>query len=239
MVPICETIAPVIAHTPEGQKETGRMKLFTHYELKPKGPDSGSLEIDIAEKKFVLDMVGKFIGNAFAYGLDSLTGLLSGKVFESMFNEKVSEAAAKNGNISLIISKIDPLANTARSKKAVEYVISETADILRNTLKSGSVFRVNEDIFAIVLEDSVGKAAKAAEQLRVAIESHAFNYVVETSPFESFPMPIKVTCSFGVSGFDILGKDSKAEKMVLSADAYLEIARKLGRNQVFPCPDGE
>jgi diguanylate cyclase (GGDEF)-like protein len=158
---------------------------------------------------------------------DPLTGLFTRRYFEVQIENEIAKCKANNKNLSLAILLFDldkfKLINDNYGHQAGDYVLSETAKILRTTSRRSDILGRygGEELLVLIFDASPQVATVVAEKFRSAIQNH--EYVFEGKK-------IGVTTSIGVTLLSSY-QDTK-EAAIKRADACLYYAKELGRNKV-------
>ena len=156
---------------------------------------------------------------------DELTGLSNHRHFQECLRERLNYAKEKNRPLSLIMFDIDyfKFYNDSFSHQKGDEVLKQIGLILGRLVKPPNISaRYGGDEFVVIIPDTEEKALETAEEIRAAIESHAFEGM-EIQPKG------KVTISVGVAGFPGHGQTPK--ELIRSADEAMYKA-KYGRNRV-------
>lgn len=162
--------------------------------------------------------------------IDELTRCGSRRFFEHEFPREVERAVRLRRSLALIMCDIDhfKVVNDSHGHGVGDQVLSEFAARLTHGLRLGEdwVARIGGEEFAIVLpEVSIPKALLVARRLCERI-SH--------TPCETAAGPLRITGSFGISGFaPHRGEQQVSPRaLVRAADAALYESKRSGRNRV-------
>jgi diguanylate cyclase (GGDEF)-like protein len=154
---------------------------------------------------------------------DGLTGLLNKEYFGKKFDEETKEAQKYSRPLSLILFDIDffKKINDNYGHQAGDYVLKSLPDVLELRHASDLVGRIGGEEFAVLLPETLEKAAKAvAERIRQKAESYHFNY-------DNIRLP--VTLSLGVGQY-IQGETT--QQFMKRVDNLQYVAKHSGRNAV-------
>ena len=164
---------------------------------------------------------------------DALTGLYTRRHFEAQIDKEIDKCRVNNLKLSMAVLLFDldkfKTVNDTFGHQAGDYVLSETANILRKTSRRSDVLGRygGEELLVLIFDTTPKVAALVAEKFRMAIHNH--DYVHEGRK-------IPVTTSIGVT---LLASytDTK-EAAIKRADECLYVAKESGRNIVI-CDFGE
>lgn len=175
------------------------------------------------ESKRIVMQQNEILGRS-AY-FDSLTAIGNRRYFDERFREKFEIARRHNRPLSLMMLDVDRFkdVNDSLGHQAGDFLLAETAAILRTLIRSGDVLaRYGGDEFVIVLpETDLAGARLLAERVRQRIEQHVF-------PFGGHRT--RTTVSIGVVE---MGPDTlDCEQLHELADQELYRAKRGGRNRV-------
>ncbi|MGN0667447.1 MAG: sensor domain-containing diguanylate cyclase [Huintestinicola sp.] len=155
---------------------------------------------------------------------DKLTGIKNRMGFYSDFSRIYSKIVAEGRNVSMFISDIDffKKVNDTYGHNAGDAVLIHTANILsKNIPEGGGIYRWGGEEFIMIFPDAdMHKAAEHADNIRQQI-------MASVCHFEG--LDIKITMSFGCSGFGVLSIDDS----IKAADEKLYTAKQNGRNRVI------
>jgi diguanylate cyclase (GGDEF)-like protein len=163
---------------------------------------------------------------------DALTGLGNRRSLE----EALAASEQVNGPrdpLSIVLLDIDhfKLFNDTAGHQAGDLCLKRVASIVQAELRGQAdhAFRFGGEELILVLPRIVlPKAIGIAERIRRAIEDAAI-------PHPAAPAGSVVTASFGVA-CSRPGQNTRAAEVVADADAALYIAKRNGRNRVWPRP---
>lgn len=162
--------------------------------------------------------------------IDELTRCGSRRFFEHEFPREVERAMRLRRSLSLVICDIDHFkrVNDSHGHEVGDEVLREFASRLTDGLRLGEdwVARVGGEEFAIVLpEVATPKALLIARRLCERI-----NF----TPCATAAGPLRITGSFGISGFAPHrgDQDASPRALIRAADAALYESKRGGRNRV-------
>lgn len=162
--------------------------------------------------------------------IDGLTGLWNRAYLDARLGTEIL-AARRNGQpLCCIMADLDSFKaiNDRYGHACGDEVLRQVAKILSAGVRAqDTVCRFGGEEFTLLLPDTAVWAAQhLAETLRYEIERHAFEFR---------GVPIRVTCSFGVSVLP----DYSPPSIVELADEALYGAKHSGRNRVECSPEAE
>ncbi|NEU14198.1 diguanylate cyclase [Methylobacterium sp. BTF04] len=181
---------------------------------KPPGPEELHARMRAADR--LTTMQGELIRLA---GTDSLTGLLNRRAFFQRARD-AAERVGDHGKMSAVTIDIDHFKriNDEYGHDAGDAAIQAVA---REIASEGIVGRLGGEEFAIVLAHrSVVEAEALAGRMRIAVEALRIR---------GARVPIRLTCSFGVSEW---GEGDTVEGLLKRADIALYEAKTTGRNRI-------
>ncbi len=154
--------------------------------------------------------------------VDHLTRVYNKRTFEAELQKRIHETMkTREEKSGLIMFDIDHFKriNDDFGHMSGDKVLIELASLIKSNLKrKGSMYRWGGEEFAILLDNvNLKESVEFAEFLRKLVENH------------NFPIPRKVTCSFGVTTIRL--NDTK-ESVIARADENLYRAKNRGRNRV-------
>ncbi len=155
---------------------------------------------------------------------DGLTGLANRRAFDQKLEEHFAKWMASKKVFCLALIDIDffKLINDTHGHPAGDEVLREISNRLRKYAADRiEVARYGGEEFAILLDQPLESAAQSVDELRISVQSQAFNADGKT---------IKVTVSAGVS---LVLPDERIGKLVRRSDEALYSAKLGGRNRVF------
>lgn len=180
-----------------------------------------TLTSDLEEKNSYLEGIAN---------LDGLTEIYNHRYFQEALNKEISRSVRRETDLSLILADIDAFKkfNDFHGHQAGDYVLREVATLCSELIREYDLIaRYGGEEFVFVLpETDLEEALIVAEKVRAAIEQHHFTFADDD---------YRVTCSFGVAGFETDGKPQmKKSELIERADKALYSAKKKGRNRVEP-----
>lgn len=165
---------------------------------------------------------------ALAY-VDDLTQIINRRSMDAILKNIMEESKLENYTFGLLLGDVDHFKhiNDNYGHNFGDIVLKEIADLMKeNTRRDDYISRWGGEEFLVVFRYvNEREAFQAAEKLRLAIESHDFNYNDEI---------VKCTISFGLVLYNKEDIDKKA--LVKIADDAMYQAKAKGRNQVVKCP---
>lgn len=150
---------------------------------------------------------------------DEESGLLSNSFFPVYLEQRITAARRTLRPVSLVIFELDGLdTNDSNSPSDRNFYISAVGDVVKRTLReSDCAFRINENIFAAVMDDTTESGAVwAAERVRGVLHTGA--------------LAGRVTVSAGVACYP--SHALEPEVLIASANKALEGAKARGVDQV-------
>lgn len=150
---------------------------------------------------------------------DEESGLLSESFFPVYLEQRITAARRTLRPVSLVIFELDGLdKNDSNSPSDRNFYISAVGDVVKRTLReSDCAFRISENIFAAVMDDTTESGAVwAAERVRGVLHTGA--------------LAGRVTVSAGVACYP--SHVLEPDELIESANKALEIAKARGVDQV-------
>lgn len=152
---------------------------------------------------------------------DPLTLLINRRKFEELLDYEMERDKRYRTGLSFIFCDIDrfKLINDEYGHDAGDKVLKEFAKLLKNSIRASDIVaRWGGEEFVLLIPNTTADIASVlAEKLRRTIDNH------------EFPIPCKVTASFGVTHF--LGDDNQTAA-IKRADVALYKAKENGRNRI-------
>jgi two-component system cell cycle response regulator len=155
---------------------------------------------------------------------DGLTGLYNRRYFDSYFSHNLREAVQQRKPLSLMILDVDHFKriNDTYGHVAGDAILREVASRIR-VRASDLVARYGGEEFAVVMPNTaISVAAKAAERIRVAVESTPFSLPEHKDA-------VRLTISIGVS---CAYSGDVAQTLIHRADTALYHVKHTSRNRV-------
>ncbi len=206
--------------TKAGSKKWISHYCSTIYDKKGKPLGIRSSNNDITIRKQAEEALEK------AARLDPLTGLLNRRALMAKIKNEEIRFSRNKRSFCLLMADIDhfKLINDTYGHDAGDYILKELSILMSRALRlQDSIGRWGGEEFLIMLpETKMSGAGHVAEKLRAMIERHRFSY---------HEHQLSITVSFGISSYaDSMTIDDCLKK----ADDNLYLAKKQGRNRVFP-----
>lgn len=161
---------------------------------------------------------------------DELTGLWNKREFNNQLDREFARAERTSRPCSLVFIDIDHFkkVNDDYGHAAGDVVLQTISLLIRKGLRPVDIASRygGEEIVLILPETEKQKALQIAERIRKDIEE----YEIELPTNKK----IKITASFGVANYR---EDGETQQEILDkADKAMYLAKKSGRNQVYPKP---
>lgn len=170
---------------------------------------------DITERKLLEEEIYRYATT------DTLTGLYNRRTFGERLKEEMDRASRHGTPLSLIMYDFDAFKaiNDELGHAVGDEVLQQSAALVRQNVRSTDmvVRWGGEEFMILVRQTNLAQAEVLAEKLRQVIEAYAFS------------SELKVTASFGVTGFFPGESENKLLKRV---DDALYRAKGEGRNRV-------
>jgi diguanylate cyclase (GGDEF)-like protein len=198
----------------------------------------GGITVRRAHAKRLLKMLADLTGVAYdhvqrmrttqqAADIDSLTGVFNKRAFQRRLGDEVHRAEARDAPLSLLILDIDYFKNYNDTSGHLEgdAVLKTVGQLLRASIREDDVAaRYGGEEFVVLYPGaSKAQAVALAQNLRLAVESHAFTHGGKQPGG-------RVTLSGGVATFP---EDSRCSVgLIRCADQALYEAKAAGRNQI-------
>lgn len=159
---------------------------------------------------------------------DMMTHLKLKYFFYNVLTDKLDNALANEGNLSVIMFDIDFFKrfNDTYGHACGDYVLQTVAKIIKSSIRGQDMAsRYGGEEFTVLLNDtSSDDAMIVAERIRSKVEQYDFCYEDQH---------VKVTISLGVSTFDTQENPVTSPKLLVDqADQALYVSKRNGRNQV-------
>jgi two-component system, cell cycle response regulator len=160
---------------------------------------------------------------------DDLTGLYNRRYIDECLPSDIQDCVKQRRPLSILFVDLDyyKKINDVYGHAAGDAVLSELSGILLTHTRQEKdwVARYGGEEFLILLNDCENEKAKnIAEEIRVAVMNHVFQYN---------GLKIHVTCSFGVITIDDFSVSHPIDKVLDTVDKRLYQAKQLGRNIVI------
>lgn len=161
---------------------------------------------------------------------DALTGSFNRAYLAEHLPQEIKRATRYGHPLSLVLCDIDhfKLVNDTYGHQVGDRVLREFVECIRELIRSDVdwLARYGGEEFLVVLpETNVKRAISQAERLRKN---------VERKEIETHDAKLKITASFGVTGFDISRPEEAIshEDIINCADMFMYKAKEKGRNKV-------
>jgi len=158
---------------------------------------------------------------------DGLTGLANRRQCDQALATEIARVRRFGGSLAVVVADLDDFKrlNDTYGHATGDVVLREFAEILRASLRASDLAgRWGGEEFVLLLRDTGPEGGvELAERVRSALESRTF--------LSAEGAPVDVTASFGVSTLDA---DDLDVNVVAAADAALYLAKRGGKNRVFP-----
>ena len=159
---------------------------------------------------------------------DMMTHLKLKYFFYNVLTDKLDNALANEGNLSVIMFDIDFFKrfNDTYGHACGDYVLQTVAKIIKSNIRDKDMAsRYGGEEFTVLLNDTrMEDAMIVAERIRSKVEQFDFCYEEQH---------VKVTISLGVATFDTqLNPVTSPKLLVDQADQALYVSKRSGRNRV-------
>jgi diguanylate cyclase (GGDEF)-like protein len=159
---------------------------------------------------------------------DGLTGAMTRRAFEEILPQELRKAQINGQPLSLAMADLDHFkhVNDSHGHLIGDFVLRSFVRLLKKNLRDDAVLvRYGGEEFCIVMPDVQKHVAQEIlERVRKILDETSFFYEKEN-------LHVRVTCSFGVSGFP---EDSgNPEGLIEKSDGALYEAKSQGRNRVW------
>jgi len=152
---------------------------------------------------------------------DLLTGIFNRSQFNAFFEQYMAQSRRYNEPLSLIFFDIDHFkrVNDTYGHEIGDAVLKELTKLIQMSIRESDTFaRWGGEEFTILLpKTSLQEAVQIAEKLRQIIQNH------------TFPLPQRITCSFGVIEVE---PNADVHSALQQVDKSLYKAKATGRNKV-------
>jgi diguanylate cyclase (GGDEF)-like protein len=157
--------------------------------------------------------------------LDPLTDLLNRSSLETRFAELSEQARRNDASVAIVVLDLDDFkaVNDEHGHAVGDAVLRDLSYEMRKALRNFELFyRYGGEEFVVVLPGTcLDEAVGIAERMRAAVES-------------ARPAGLKLTASAGVAVAQ--GASVAFESLFGAADEALYVAKRRGRNRVWPTP---
>jgi diguanylate cyclase (GGDEF)-like protein len=158
--------------------------------------------------------------------IDELTGLYNQRHLPMVLSHEVERCRRENGHFSLLFMDIDyfKMVNDGKGHWVGSKLLGELAKVLLTQIRTcDHAFRYGGDEFIVMLGGAgVEVAARVAERIRKAVESHSF--LVDGHD-------LKLTVSIGLASYP--DHAQSAEGLIQIADQAMYHGKRKSRNIVF------
>jgi len=157
---------------------------------------------------------------------DSLTGLPNRRAIEDWAVRQLNGAVRHGFPFWVVMADLDSFKNVndTHGHQAGDTVLKKFAELLRaNTRASNICGRIGGEEFVVVITHTEKPNIQiVVERIRYQLESEAFRFAGRS---------LKVTASFGISGFES-GETPNFDQLIREADLALYAAKRGGRNRI-------
>lgn len=168
--------------------------------------------------------------NELESGRDVLTRLLNRKYLSVVLNRQISYARSSGSSFAVLTIDLDHFKqiNDTHGHDGGDLVLQQFASLMLNRSRAGDyLFRMGGEEFLVVLVDvNDQSAARAAENIRLAVAAETFRLPQEVS--------LQVTASMGLALFN---GHPDYQQLLRRSDTALYEAKHSGRNRVVIAPD--
>ena len=157
---------------------------------------------------------------------DSLTGLPNRRAIEDWAVRQLSGAVRHRFPFWVVMADLDSFKNVndTYGHQAGDTVLKKFAELLRaNTRASNICGRIGGEEFVVVITHT--------EKSNIQVVVDRIRHQLESEPFTFGGRTLKVTASFGISGFE-RGEALMFDQLIREADLALYAAKRAGRNRI-------
>lgn len=159
--------------------------------------------------------------------VDNLTNIYNRRYFLEVSRKIITIAFREQNKVSFLMLDIDHFkeVNDSFGHQAGDVVLIEIVQNIKGLMRKSDTFaRMGGEEFAILANNTSLDGAKVlAEKIRTTIEKSTFIYN---------STPIRTTLSIGVS--ELNQENTTIDQLYKKADKHLYIAKKKGRNRIYP-----
>lgn len=193
--------------------------------------DSGYSDYEKEQLTVIASLASIAINNAALLersSTDMMTHLKLKYFFYNVLTDKLDNALANEGSLSVIMFDIDFFKrfNDTYGHACGDYVLQTVAKIIKSNIRDKDMAaRYGGEEFTVLLNDTcMDDAIIVAERIRCKVEQFDFCYEDQH---------VKVTISLGVSTFDTHFNPVTSPKILVNqADQALYVSKRSGRNKV-------
>jgi diguanylate cyclase (GGDEF)-like protein len=160
---------------------------------------------------------------------DSLTGFWNRRAIFEILDGEIHRCQKESKPLCVLMSDLDhfKLVNDTWGHLAGDTVLRDVSDCLRQGLRRNeAIGKYGGEEFLVLLPDcSLATALRRAEELRLSVQT----LTIPVGGHE-----IKITCSFGVAECET---GCTVEGLIFKADSALYVAKREGRNCIWPTQD--
>ncbi len=173
----------------------------------------------------VLSVMARKVSKVIMTSYDSLTGLLTGRAFDSVISRDLNAARLTGQTSCLLNIDLDQLKiiNDTHGREAGDAAIRQLGERIKGNLrKSDTVAYLGEGRFGVLVDKSTAShGITVAEMLRKQIEESTLNWK---------SIPVELTASIGLAVIDQVMPD--ADTALESAELARDTAKESGRNRI-------
>lgn len=193
--------------------------------------DAGYTDYEKEQVTVIASLASVAINNAALLersSTDMMTHLKLKYFFYNVLTDKLDNALANEGNLSVIMFDIDFFKrfNDTYGHACGDYVLQTVAKIIKSSIRGQDMAsRYGGEEFTVLLNNTRSEDAMiVAERIRSKVEQYDFCYEDQH---------VKVTISLGVSSFDMQTNPVTSPKLLVDqADQALYVSKRSGRNRV-------